>query len=600
MRSLVLLQLRVRMLPALISFNTLIAALIALLPLDVIQLFRGGLYSEDVLFAGEILIVSAFCIAAVVQILYFGLRLAAAVILRAERIAVNVLPGAALFLFLQPYVDQLALAQLPAVHPLIVWAVTLIAGLLLSLPLLAVFPDFRGENSPIFIFAVVLSRLLMTLFERPDGPVSFVAEIGFEILLFAVLYLWLQMRRRLHRSPDYTPFFVPFSQRAALISVAAVLYASALALPLLEWQLDRAPILIVLCAALSWILSAHVLDARLESSESGNSPWLALLFAILSSAALLDLYVRFPAAAPSTAARLLSAEAVSGRLLLNAGSLLDEDMDGNSSWPALDPDDRDPCARKDGLNICRNPAPLDLPPPKYNRVLIVTASTRDRTGVPSFLPADDVLLSLRSMLRGVDGYSAAYRKPADPMLSTVSEYGFRTICVGVRAPELSPESGNGLDHGCQVVLSAQDIDAAIAAAEKYSRKKVLVWIHANNASSSEITAARSRMNSYRYAIVKMDVERQSVYFETKDFQAPFHIRSLLAKILADTEPPDEAVDIQIRSRIRAPALMKLGGRSPRFFNSIRYARKPDDKPYRQAFEGFSGAVWITEPGERPD
>ncbi|HQI21442.1 MAG TPA: hypothetical protein PLW55_18955, partial [Leptospiraceae bacterium] len=72
-------------------------------------------------------------------------------------------------------------------------------------------------------------------------------------------------------------------------------------------------------------------------------------------------------------------------------------------------------------------------------------------------------------------------------------------------------------------------------------------------------------------------------------------------LAADTEAPGDPVDVRSNSSVRAPALYRLLGlHHARFFYSIKYSRKQDGTPYRRAFEGYTGAVWISEAGETID
>lgn len=599
-RELFSMQMHARLLPGIASYLTIVLTFVVLLPLEALRLFHTGFYAGDLLFAVEINLVAAAVIAALAQVLFFSMRILAALLMRFEWIAVSLLPGVGVFLFFQAYVDSLATQHLPAVHPLIVWAATLTVGLLLSLPLLAVFPEIRGENSPLFLFSVLLSRGFM-LFSDVSGFLSTPVEVFLQFLVFCFLYIWLQLRRRIHRSPHYSPFVVPALQELGVFVVWLILYAASGVFPFVLPSFDTTVLTMATGIGISWSLGARFLGSQLQGAGGGNAPWLAALSFILALGACVDLAIRYPVAAPSSSAHLLDSQTMAGRILLNAGVLLDEDNDGNSVWPGGDPDDRDPCIRGDGLNVCKGSPPLDLPPPLHNRILLVTAVSNEAEGRPLFIPGDSMTVVLKAMLRGVDGYSAEMRKPSDPLLALISEYGFRTICVSVHWKDLLPESGNGFDHGCQVVLEANDLKSAIDAAEKYSRKKFFVWIHLDRLEVGQTAVLKERISQYRYAIIRMNLAKQTAYAETKDCPIPLHLRSILPALAADTEAPGDPVDVRSNSSVRAPALYRLLGlHHARFFYSIKYSRKQDGTPYRRAFEGYTGAVWISEAGETID
>ncbi|MCE9597938.1 MAG: hypothetical protein K8S54_08215 [Spirochaetia bacterium] len=593
------------------------AALFALFPIEIVRILRSGFFLADVIFAAEIFIVTALIAGLGLQIIFFLIRFLSSLLLRFQDILPGLLPGVAVFFVLQPMAESAVITIFHAnIHPGIIWAATLVIGLAIGTPLLFLFPDLRGENSPLVLFAVIAARLVAFVYESGATFEDEAFSLLRVVCLSMAFYFWLQIRRRSFRSPHFSPFFVSGKLRLTLGLISTLLYSGLIVLSLMPVVQAEFVVFVVLFLLIVWQITAVFMVRALHGARMISSGFVGLLL-ITAIASSFDLYLRYPVAAPSTSARLLNVNSFAGRVILNVGVLLDRDNDGNSSWPGGDPNDFDPCVRHDGLNLCKRTSQVDVASPPNQRFMFITleGSRKSFPELPAgysermiFMASEQADQALAALLLGVDGYSVVHRRPDISLLANISEYGFRTICVDLsNAQFLHSGSPMGLDHGCQVFLRNQKFAEAALAIARYQEKKSAVWMHGDLArlDPAFIQALRhlekdKLFNLYKPAIILMDPTTQTILLRTpgKVDGPPFE-NGLLPALYTGLIPPADPVDIRAVPEMQEPAMIKILGLDPRrFFLSIKYKRKESgDGFFRQAQESLSGASWISDAFE---
>lgn len=615
--ALLRLNLGIRLRPLQESVLASSIALFAIFPIEIIRILRSGFFLADVLFAAEIFIVTALIAGLWLQLVFFLIRLLSSLLLRFQQMLPGLLPGFAVFFLLQPLAESLVTGFFHAsIHPGFIWAATLGLGLAIGTPLLFLFPDLRGENSPLVLFAVIGARLVAYVYETGSSLEDEMYSLLRVACLASVLYLWLQIRRRSFRSPHYSPFYVSGKLRLALGLIATLLYSGLIVLSLVPIVKTEFVIFVVLFLLIVWQITAAFMVRALHGGSMISSGFIALL-TITAIAASIDLYLRYPDASPSTSARLLNVNSFAGRVVLNTGVLLDKDNDGNSSWPGGDPNDSDPCVRRDGLNLCKKSTQVDVASPPGQRFMVISlqGNLSNFPKLPDgyseraiFMASEQVDQALVALWSGVDGYGAIHRRPDTSLLASISEYGFRTICVDLsNAAYLQAGSTVGLDHGCQVFLRAQNFSEAQSAIAKYQEKRSAVWIHADlsrvdpTLTEAILDPAKNRLLAlYNPGMILMNPETQTILLRTpRKIEGPPFQNGAIPALYTGVIPPADPVDVRAVPEMAPPAMIRiLGLDTRRFFLSIRYKQKESRNEYfRQTSESLSGATWISDAFE---
>jgi len=586
--QLLLLNASIRISAAVRSSIACVGAVLLLLPLDYFRLSSTGIHIDDLLYASDLHFIGILVFVPVLQTGYFLLRFLGAFAGRMHG-AGGFFTGVSLFLLIQPAASVVASVLSPGLHWSIAPVVALLVGLAAAFPLMALVPDLRGENAPLL---TISSALAWIFSERPDDSMLLsVLDLKDRIVLACAFYMWLQMRRRLHRSPVYMPFQPGI--RSQLIVAAMALGSAVLAVvdsTNITWT-------VALFLFLSWLLTARFLPGSHVNQSSSHLAQLLLLAYVLGGVSFLHL-LRLPEEAPAVSSRLLRSYSTAGRLLLNLGVLLDADYDGNSRWPGQDPDDQDPCVRKDGLNRCRRLTRF-VPEPAEPRILLVTrlASVRasEDGGVSIFLASNRPEEALLSIARAADGLAVSTGLHGDSVFSQLSESGYRTICifVGLKRPYASK-----LNHGCQVFLEMETEEAALAAVRRYEEKRTFAWIHTETGEP----AARPELAGYALHEVRLDMHRQAGIYEARGTAAvPLLSSEVLPAIFGQgTRPATDAIDIR-HLEIGAPwAMRSLGIDSAKFLQSIRYSPQTGDGSLaRKTTEAYTGAANVSGAGDVP-
>lgn len=566
-----------------------IAAAVLLLPLDYIRLSSTGFHFDDLLYASDLHFISILVLLPALQIGYFLLRFLGAMAGRLHG-AGGFLTGVSLFLLIQPAASVAASVLLPGLHWSIAPVAVLLVGLLAAFPLIALVPDLRGENAPLLTLS---SGLAWIFSDHPDDSIlNSVFDLRDRLVLACAFYLWLQIRRRLHRSPVYTPF-AP-SLRSQIIIGASIAVLAVLAI------LDSATTWIVsLFLLLSWLFTARFLPGRAQQNQSaGRLAQLLLLAYVLGGLSFLHI-LRLPEEAPAVSSRLLRSQSTSGRILLNLAVFFDNDFDGNSRWPGQDPEDQDPCIRKDGLNRCRRLTRFS-PEPAAARILLVSrmadlSQRSDSSETAFFLASNRAEEALLSIARAADGLSVSSGQQGDSVFSQLSEQGYRTICifVGLKHPYAAR-----LNHGCQVFLEVDNEETAFASVRRYEEKRTFAWIHSEAAAS----VAPSPLPGYQMHQLELDLHRQTgLYKGDRSAAAPLLSSDVLPVILGqEGRHVEDAADIR-HMEIGAPWVFKLLGLdASRFMQSVRYSRRsPDGSLTRKTTEAYTGASNVSGPGDVP-
>lgn len=585
--QLFLLNASIRFSAAVRSSLACVGAVLLLLPLDYFRLSSTGFHFDDLLYASDLHFIGILVFVPVLQAGYFLLRFLGAFAGRMHG-AGGFFTGVSLFLLIQPAASVVASVLSPGLHWSIAPIAVLLVGLAAAFPLMALVPDLRGENAPLL---TISSALAWIFSERPDSSMLLsLLDLKDRVFLACALYLWLQMRRRLHRSPVYTPFQP--GVRSQLI-VAAMALGSGILAVVDSTNITWTATLFLL---LSWLFTARFLPGSHVNQSSSRLAQMLLLAYVLGGVSFLHL-LRLPEEAPAISSRLLRSYSTAGRLLLNLGVLLDADYDGNSRWPGQDPDDQDPCVRKDGLNRCRRLTRY-VPEPADSRILLVTRLASlgsSGPGAPMFLASNRMEEALLSIARAADGLAISTGLHGDSVFSQLSESGYRTICifVGLKRPYASK-----LNHGCQVFLEMETEEAALAAVRRYEEKRTFAWIHTE---ASE-PAARPELAGYVLHEVGLDMHRQAGIYEARgSTAAPLLSSDLLPVIFGQgARPATDAMDIR-HLDIGGPWAMRiLGIDSAKFLQSVRYSpRTGDGSLARKITEAYTGAATVSGPGDVP-
>jgi hypothetical protein len=578
--QLLLLHVSIRFSAAIRSSVASFAAVLVLLPLDLFRLSTTGLHFRDLLYASEIHVVAILLALPLLQASYFLLRVLAAFSSRLPG-AGGFLAGVSLFLMIQPAAGAASLLLLPELHWSIASLASLIVGLLIAFPLMALIPDLRGENAPLLTISSILAWLLS---EHPQSSMWLAAvDLRDRVVLVVAFYLWLQIRRRLHRSPVYAPFTV--SRKSQMIVGLLCLAFAAAAILDSHVALWSSALFLLL----SWMFTARFLPGETGGKTTSRASQILLLAYLAGVAAVLHL-AQLPDDAPAVSSRLLRSNSASGRMLLNTAVLLDGDYDGNSRWPGQDPDDRDPCLRRDGLNRCRRTARF-IPEPAEPRILLVTRlldSQAHRVTAEGglYLASNRMEEVLMSIVRARDGYSVFTSSAGESAFAQMTESGYRTICVFVSVSERYAAS---LTHGCQVFLEFSDEESAWKAVQQYEERMTFAWIH------SEVPAgslALDELKDYSVHNVWLDVRSQSGQYMARGKHAPALSSEVLAAILGqEFAPRSEVVDVR-HMTIEPPAAIRVLGIDPRrFVQSVRYAPRPGVEILeRRTIEAYTGAL----------
>lgn len=556
-----------------------VAAVLVLVPLDLFRLSATGFHVRDLVYAAELHAAAILLSLPFLQAAYFLLRALAALTGRLPG-AAGFLTGVSLFLLIQPSSGAASAVLFPDLHWSVAALAALAAGLIVAVPLMALIPELRGENAPLLTIGALLAWLGSE--HSQSSLLAAAMDLRDRIILVVAFYLWFQIRRRLHRSPVYTPFT---ASRTSQIIVFALCVACAAAS-----FLDSSVSLwsFALFLLLSWLFTARFLPGSAGGS-AGRAAQLLLLAYLAGGAAFLHL-AHFADDASAVSSRMLRSNSLSGRLLLNAGVFLDGDFDGNSRWPGQDPDDRDPCLRRDGVNRCRR-VPRFTPEPVGQRILLVTRLLGDRAeAVPAqgalYLASNRVEEVLLSIVRSMDGYSVHAGAAGESPFALMSEAGYRTICIFVDAGK---KYAANLTHGCQVFLEVPDEQSAWKAVSQYEEKMTFVWIH----SETQVNAiALDEMPGYAVHNVWLDVKRQSGQYMARQTRAPALSSEVLpAMFEQEFAPRSEIVDIR-HMAVDPPAAIRLLGIDPkRFIQSVRYAPRPGVEVFeRKTVEGYTGAL----------
>lgn len=555
------------------SLALLCGALVVVL-LDLVRLVETGLYALDGLYVLELHLVLALLCLPLIQLSYFAARIVAALLSRFES-ASGFYAGIACFFLLQPPAAWLGAFLDPGLHWAVAPAATLLAGLLISVPLIALIPDLRGENAPLILIASLVAWSCV------DIP-SIVSRVPAQFVLTVSIFLWLQIRRRLHRSPAYAAFRVSRFSRLFVAGLAAFVGAVTLLDSHPEWSVS-------LVLLVSWLFMSAFLPG--EPSRRPGAAMQIVVLAYLAGFALVLHLLRFSNEAPVVSTRLLSNSSVAGRIILNAGVLLDRDYDGNSSWPGADPDDNDPCIRRDGYNRCRRTVRFE-PDPATDKLLLVTQFSVMRSAGEQtiFAPSDDPAEALVSIIRAVDG-AGALAPTGEPALARIAEAGYRTVCAFASDRKYPAV----VTHGCQVFLNAESFESALAAVKKYEEKKTFVWIH----SDERDALPEVSLKGYTKASLVLDLRRQSGNYSGP--QSPSITAAVLPALLGQESALSEEEAVDIRHLDRAPAALKWKGLDGRRFTAvIRYRRRPGDGQLeRRTSEGYAGALRVSGPLDIP-
>lgn len=472
--------------------------------------------------AAVILAIYALAYAIFAQALFSIVRLIAAIFSHGQTVFARITPGLAVFLLTgEPLLQQAGIYYGTANAELgLLWALAppaLLISLLVGAVLIYLSPVFRGYNAMFILTAAIAARIVLFPVNPGAGVAAFLIYQLTLLLTAFFVFITIQIRYRLHLWPNYEAVEVPerFVRIGGIIAVICSLLYVGVELP---WFDSRAyggresapyfvPTAVWFVCAVQWTITAWLLERGRSVSLSQQKEQIqaavlrSLTITIAVLLAVLFAVTGFPQAGLG---RLTATHSTSGELLFLTGMLLDADRDGNSLWPGQDPDDNDPCVRKDFRRACagfdvtsqsdRQPkadltrtvapasaretrvtvlhdptAPRFPRPPAGNVILItwVTAETNipgDPTPIPIYFAANRPEYALAALLRNTDGMGdappenrdarsvPASEKESIPLPSALSRNGYRTICTGRAAGRSYFRTGHAthLDAGCQV------------------------------------------------------------------------------------------------------------------------------------------------------
>lgn len=406
----------------------------------------------------------------ILELFFQIVRIPGALLLRIEQIWNFASPAICIFLITaEPLIRWSGLVSTGPVLPQLAGHSILLAlGLIVLLGLLFVFPLFRGMNATFLLTGVLAARFL--LIPATIGPESDFREYAtFTLYSFALsllIFLFLQSRRRLALSPGYETFPVPYGlSYVAFFSIPLML---ALYFATSSWYPNfpgHIPALMTIFLAVHWWVSGLVLSR--DSEGKTISPVISLLLS-LCLVAQIGLLVHSFSAGNVSRASLKST--VTAESLTFFAAFLDQDRDGNSSFPGQDPDDSNPNIRADFIaseETVRNkegseenseagrgePKSAD---PAGQRLLTLVLDQEAFSGASSpvsplaVLTSDEIPYAVRDLLHGRDPVANVESRS---ILSDYVDRGFRTICTG-NGEYFSHVHPARLDQGCQVLEPA--------------------------------------------------------------------------------------------------------------------------------------------------
>lgn len=456
-----------------------------------------------------ILAVYGLVYAILFQVLFFVIRLGAALLSHGRSLISKITPGLAVFALLgEPLLRQAGLyfesTQPALLSGGVLWAIAppaLLLSLAIGAVLIYLSPAFRGYNAIFVLIAAAFARLVLFPFDPAPGATGFLIYELTLLLTAFFIFINLQIRYRLHLWPNYESVEVPerFVHIGGTIAlVCAGLYVavespwfySRLSTGSPERAVYFIPTAVWFVCAAQWTLTTWLLDrGRLVSLARQKERIQAALLRSLSIAivgllAVLFVVTAFPR---DGLARISATHSASSELLYLAGVLLDRDGDGNSLWPGQDPDDGDPCVRADLHRGCatasrsnderdsalaptaailHNPAAPGIPRLAAANIILLSWVTPESAipettpAIPLHFAANRPEYALRTMLNDTDGIDEpATGTEVISLPSRLARRGFRTICAGRAIGQNYYRTGHAahLDAGCQVFQPLEDL-----------------------------------------------------------------------------------------------------------------------------------------------
>ncbi len=370
----------------LVGFNV---SFLAFTSIGAVSLAYSYIAVEKLPFQGVVLNFSLFAVGGILfgilfNVLFFLARIVASVLYRVQRYWTLSAPGVFLFIVLaEPLYHYGMLAREGAMDP----TISFIYGgatLAILLPILYLFPIFRGYNATFLVLSAVGARILYLPchYALPNLTTGgFILCHVAMLILTSALFLSLQIRHKLYLSPGFERVLVPLPVLAIsiLFPVLPVLFLFFIKIdpayllkninffipadvssmtPFLSGSTVVFLISLILGSMLfvlgmQWVLLALVIIYRSRKDEERisilPSVFLSSLARILSGFLMLEsLHMKSGFITDFT-----NASPVLTTMLDFIGSINDEDGDGNSQWPGGDPDDTNICVRKDEANLCR-------------------------------------------------------------------------------------------------------------------------------------------------------------------------------------------------------------------------------------------------------
>lgn len=320
---------------------------------------------------------------------------------------------------------------------------------LLSVPLLAVFPVLRGMNATVLFMSSLAGSLLQFLDPHVHWYAGFVGAIS--------LFFLLQIRYKFSLSPDYQYLNVPKSMR--MISFGFLI--GSISLAFLEWGPKY---LWLVCTILwaHWLMMAWLHESKVGWQIQGFH----ILFACVAGLLLGTSAFQNTYALGSSQWARESLRAVGTLAQLNSeNSVLNDKAWGTDECKG----DKNQCLLKEGG------AHWDFSP-KRKELLIVSApdfarvswDDKPTSGSLSVMSSNRDM-ALYSLINGVNGIEASRGQRGTSLWTILSDAGYRTICIG-------NHSNPDMTRGCQIVLPYQDATEAYRSYRKYKEKKTIVWI----------------------------------------------------------------------------------------------------------------------------
>ncbi len=441
---------------------------------------------KDSLFIISLLAVSAFVYASVFNFFFFIGRLIASFFTRIEKLWSLSIPGVYLFIiFAEPIYAFLA-GENSGNSLTIFFYVYIIASIAVAIPILYIFPVFKGYNATFLLVAAIIARIVhYPLFQLRffGGSELFIYSHSLLVILSVIIFMTLHIRYKLYLSPGYERVDVPlhiFIIPVIILIIPLVFFiykeyfrnTIALMIP------DDAEIqfqvtmfysiysILILVLNLQWFLTVLIISLRKNRNEETLSVFpTSLIF--LAEFAFVIYSIPVLSSGNKIDGRFVEASYILNLGLSSIGSSFDFDEDSNSSFPGHDPNDKDSCLRN-GISIdyCKKSSKeenkiseastnvpfltvvtvgTDLSQKNLNDSLsaekfsadnimyaarripgIRTAFFTQKTFLLPTNRASNNLIAINQGLNGMEEYNGSFQHS---IYSKLSMMGYRTICV---------------------------------------------------------------------------------------------------------------------------------------------------------------------------